>query len=68
MKQAVGHARADAAEAKIHDARIELARAAHQIDMTAEVCERLERIEAAIRALDRGSQQTGYPADLKDIL
>ena len=68
MKQAARHARADAAEAKTHDARIELARAAHQLAMTAESCERLERIEAAIRALGRGSQQIGYPSDLKDVL
>ena len=68
MKQAARHARADAAEAKTHNARIELAQAAHQLDMTAEICERLERIEAAIRTLGRGSQQVGYPSDLKNIL
>ena len=51
MRQAARHARADAAEATTQDARVELAQAAHQLVMTAEICERLERIEAAIRAL-----------------
>ena len=51
MRQAARHARADAAEAKSQDARVELAQAAHQLVMTAEICERLERIEAAIRSL-----------------
>ena len=51
MRQAARPARADATEAKTRDARVELAQAAHQLAMTAEICERLERIEAAIRAL-----------------
>jgi hypothetical protein len=57
MRQAASHARADAAEAKTRDARVDLAQAAHQLAMTAEICERLERIEAALRALG--------PADLR---
>ncbi len=57
MRQAARHARADAAEAKTRDARVDLAQAAHQLAMTAEICERLERIEAALRALG--------PADLR---
>jgi len=51
MRQAVRYARADAAEAKTQNARVEFAQAAHQLAMTAEICERLDRIEAAIRAL-----------------
>ncbi len=67
MKQAARHARADAAEAKTHDARVELAQAAHQLAMTAEICERLERIEAAIRALGAGSQLAGVRPDPSDF-
>ncbi len=67
MRLAAHHARADAAEAKTHDARVELAQAAHQLAMTAEICERLERIELAIRALGRGDQAVGFPSDSRDI-
>ena len=68
MKQAARHARADAAEAKTHDARVELAQAAHQLAMTAEICERLERIEVAIRWLGHGNPPTGFSPDPKDVL
>ncbi len=67
MRLAALHARADAAEAKTHDARVELAQAAHQLAMTAEICERLERIEAAIRALGRGNEAFRFPLDSKDV-
>ena len=67
MKQAARHARADAAEAKTRDARVELAQAAHQLAMTAEICERLERIEAAIQALGAGNQLIGVPPDPRDV-
>lgn len=67
MRLAARHARADAAEAKTHDARVELAQAAHQLAMTAEICERLERIELAIRALGRGNQPVGIPSDSTDV-
>jgi len=56
MRQTARHARADAAEATTQGARVELAQAAHQLVMTAEICERLERIEAAIRALGGADQ------------
>ena len=61
MKQAARHARADAAEATTQNARTELAQAAHQLVMTAEICERLERIEAAIRSLGSLNQSIDVP-------
>ena len=67
LKQAARHTRADAAEAKTHDARVDLARAANQFAMTAEICERLERIEAAIRALGPVSRRVGEPSDSSDV-
>ncbi len=66
MRQAERHARADAAEAKTRDARVEFAQAAHQLAMTAEICERLERIEAAIRALGPESAWMSVPSDARD--
>ncbi len=66
MRQTARHARVDAGEAKTQDARVELAQAAHQLAMTAEICERLERIEAAIRALDPGSLRAGERYDAGD--
>ncbi len=66
MRLAVRHARADAAEGKTRDARVEFAQAAHQLAMTAEICERLERIEAAIRALGPDNAWMSIPADPRD--
>ena len=67
MRLAVRHARADAAEGKTRDARVEFAQAAHQLAMTAEICERLERIETAIRALGAGNQRIGVPSAPRDV-
>jgi hypothetical protein len=66
MRQAARHARADAAEAKTRDARAEFAQAAHQLVMTAEICERLGRIEAAIRALSPESAWMSVPWEARD--
>ncbi len=66
MRQAARHARADAAEAKTRDTRVEFAQAAHQLAMTAELCERLERIEAAIRTLDPAKLRGNIHADPAD--
>ena len=66
MRQAARHARADAAEAKTRDARVDLAQAAHQLAMTAEICERLERIEAALRALGLADLRGGVHSERSD--
>lgn len=66
MRQAARNARADASEAKTRDARIEFAQASHQLAMTAEICERLERIEAAIRALGPDNAWMTVPSDPTD--
>ncbi len=57
--------------AKTRDARVELVQVVHLLAMTAEICGRLERIEAAIRAHSAGESGMGvpsYPTDLTDIL
>jgi hypothetical protein len=66
MRQAVRYARADAAEAKTQNARVEFAQAAHQLAMTAEICERLERIEAALRALGPADLRGGIHSERSD--
>ena len=66
MRQAARHARADAAEAKTRDARVEFAQATHLLAMTAEICERLERIGAAIRALGPENAWMSVPSDPRD--
>jgi len=57
-------ARADAAKSR--DARVEFAQAAHPLAMTAEICERLERIEAAIPASGPENASMSVPSDPRD--
>ena len=66
MRQAARHARADSAEAKTRDARVEFAQAAHQLAMAAEIGERLERIEAAIRELGPENTWMSVQSDPRD--
>ncbi len=66
MRQVERYARADAAEAKTRDARVEFAQATHPLAVTAESCERLERIEAAIRALGPDNAWMSVPSDARD--
>jgi len=66
MRQAERPARADAAEAKSRDARVEFAQAAHPLAMTAEICERLERSEAAIPTPGPENASMSVPSDPRD--
>jgi len=66
MRQAARHTRANAAEAKTRDARIELAQATHQLAMTAEICERLEHIEPALRTLGPADLRGGIHSERSD--